>query len=67
MPKQGKKAFVTQKTNFVKMKGKYCDKCKNVGHVQNECTKKKAISFDANYILKKNFNVLNMLGYPLVV
>ena len=32
----------------------YCEKCKNVGHIEKNCTNKKAISFDSSYILMKD-------------
>ena len=45
------------KTTFVKSSGKpYCEKCKNVGHVEKNCTNKKVISFDSSYMLMKNSN-----------
>ena len=45
------------KTTFVKSSGKsYCEKCKNVGHVEKNCTNKKVISFDSSYILMINSN-----------
>ena len=32
----------------------YCEKCKIVGHIEKNCTNKKAISFDSSYILMKD-------------
>jgi len=31
--KKGKKAFVTHKTSFVKSNDRYCNRCKQVGHL----------------------------------
>ena len=43
--KKGKKAFAPHKTRFVKSNGKYCNKCKSVGHVEKECKGNKVVSF----------------------
>jgi len=33
-PKKGKAAFATHKPSFVKSNGRYCNKCKQVGHLE---------------------------------
>ena len=53
----------------MKSSGKsYCEKCKNVGHVEKNCTNKKIISFYSSYILMKNSNgnvSANFVGIPI--
>jgi hypothetical protein len=39
-PKKGKAAFVTHKTSFVKGNGWFCNRCKQVGHVEQYCKNK---------------------------
>ena len=36
-PKKGKKAFANHKPSFVKSNGRYCNKCKQVGHLELNC------------------------------
>lgn len=65
MPKKGKKAFAPHKPTFVKNNGKYCNKCKLVGHLE-ECTSKKAIfsiKFDSCYVVY----MLDLLVLKLLV
>ena len=38
-PKKGKKAFATHKTSFVKINGRYCNRCKQVGQLELNCNK----------------------------
>ena len=33
-PKKGKAAFVTPKASFVKGNGRFCNRCKQVGHIE---------------------------------
>ena len=40
IPKKGKAAFVQAKPSFVKSNGRYCYRCKQVGHLERECTTK---------------------------
>ena len=55
IPKKGRAAFVQTRTTFVKASGvPFCENCKNLGHDEKNCTNKKAISFDARYVLFKN-------------
>jgi hypothetical protein len=37
IPKKGKAAFVTPKPSFVKSNGRFCYRCKQVGHVEQDC------------------------------
>ena len=41
-PKKGKGVFAPQKTSFVKNNGQFCTSCKQVGHVEQKCMKKKS-------------------------
>ena len=36
-PKKGKAAFVTPKSRFVKGNGRFCNRCKQVGHIEQYC------------------------------
>ena len=36
-PKKGKAAFVTPKASFVKGNGRFCNRCKQVGHIEQYC------------------------------
>lgn len=40
IPKKGKTVFAPHKTYFVKRNGRYCTKCKKVGHLKHECQSK---------------------------
>jgi len=61
-PKKGKAAFATHKHSFVKSNGQFCNRCKQVGHLEHNCNKmnknKKngnvpCIPFDSCYVLTK--------------
>ena len=61
-PKKGKMVFATHKTSFVKSNGWYCNRCKQVGHLELNCNKmdknKKItnvpyIPFDSYYVRTK--------------
>jgi hypothetical protein len=58
-PKKGKAAFAPHKTYFMKNNGCYCSSCKQVGHLEQACTKKKSqalvssIKVDSFYVLVK--------------
>jgi hypothetical protein len=60
IPKKGKVAFAPHKTHFVKGNGRYCSSCKQVGHLEQACTKKKvqalvsSIKVDSFYVLVKS-------------
>ena len=62
IPKHGKAAFATSKPSFMRSDGRYCTKCKQVGHLEHKCNKmnhnKKnayaySIRFDSCYVLTK--------------
>ena len=61
-PKKGKAAFAPHKTSFVKNNDRFCTNCKQVGHVEQKCIKKKSqanvssIKFDSFYVLTKGTN-----------
>ena len=40
-PKKGKAAFAPHMTSFVKNNDRFCTSCKQVGHVEQKCLKKK--------------------------
>jgi hypothetical protein len=63
-PKKGKTAFATPKSHFVKSNGRYCNRCKQVGHLEINCNKINknnnkfhakidCIPFDSCYVLTK--------------
>jgi hypothetical protein len=61
-PKKGKAAFATHKPSFMKSNGRFCNRCKQVGHLEHNCNKinknkKNAnipyIHFDSCYVLTK--------------
>jgi hypothetical protein len=58
-PKKGKAAFTPHKTSFMKNNGQFYTSCKQVGHVEQVCTKKKSqalvssIKIDSFYVLTK--------------
>ena len=62
--KKGKAAFATPKTSFVKSNGRFCNRRKQVGHLEQSCIKNKnknnanisSICFDSCYMLTKGVN-----------
>ena len=61
--KKGKAAFVTPKASFVKGNGQFCNRCKQVGHVEqyykinkNKLPIVSLIKFDSCYMLVKGAN-----------
>jgi hypothetical protein len=36
-PKKGKVGFATHKVSFVKGNGRFCNRCKQVGHIEQDC------------------------------
>jgi hypothetical protein len=42
IPKKGKVAFANYKTSFMRNNGWYCKICKQVGHVEQKCMRKKS-------------------------
>jgi hypothetical protein len=62
-PKKGKVAFATPKASFVKSNGQFCNRCKQVGHLEQYCKNKNksnsnvsSIYFDSCYMLTKGVN-----------
>ena len=51
--KKGKTAFATHKPSFEKSNGRYCNRCKQVGHLELNCNKMNKNKKNANvsYIL----------------
>jgi len=47
-PKKGKAAFATHKPSFVKSNGRFCNKCKQVGHLELNCNKMNKNKKNAN-------------------
>jgi hypothetical protein len=76
-PKKGKAAFTTPKPRFVKSNGRYCNRCKQVGHLEINCNKmnknKKNVNvpyipFDSCYVLTKGEKGVHarFVGTPIV-
>ena len=75
-PKKGKAAFVTSKVSFVKGNGRFCNRCKQVGHLVQSCINNKnknnanvsSICFDSCYMLVKGANGVKakFIGTPIV-
>ena len=69
-------AFATPKASFVKSKGRFCNRCKQVGHLEQNCQKNKnknnahvsSICFDSCYMLVKGANGVKakFIGTPIV-
>jgi hypothetical protein len=61
-PNKGKAAFATHKAIFVKGNGQFCNRWKQVGHVEqyyknkNKDTNVSSIKFDSCYLLTKGVN-----------
>ena len=58
VPKKGKKP-VNKPTSFVRQNGMYCYKCREIGHMQQNCPKGKVPSlgiYDSCYMLRKSKN-----------
>jgi hypothetical protein len=76
-PKKDKAAFATHKPSFVKSNGRFCNRCKQVGHLKHNCNnmnknKKNAnvpyIHFDSSYVLTKGEKGAHakFVGTPIV-
>jgi hypothetical protein len=71
-PKKGKATFVTPKASFVKNNGRFYNRCKQVGHLEQYCMNKNAnlssIKFDSCYLLTKGANGVKakFIGIPIV-
>ena len=67
-------AFATHKTSFVKDNGRFCNRCKQVGHLEQYCKNKNkntnvsSIKFDSYYLLTKGVNGVHakFIGTPIV-
>ena len=61
-PKKGKAAFATPKASFVKSNGRFCNRCKQVGHIEQYCKNENknanvsSIKFDSCFLLTKGAN-----------
>lgn len=71
-PKKGKAAFTPYKTSFVKGDGQFCNRCKQVGHIEQNCKDKNnayvsSIKFDCCYLLTKGVNGVKakFIGAPI--
>ena len=58
IPKKNKSAFINKKTTFMNECGLYCVKCKNIGHLEKDCTGRKNVhaTIDPSYVLVKSPN-----------
>ena len=74
-PKKGKAAFVTPKASFMKGNGRFYNRCKQVGHMEQYCKINKnklsnvsLIKFDSCYMLYKGANGVKakFIGTPIV-
>jgi hypothetical protein len=74
-PKKGKAVFVTHKISFVKGNGRFCNRCKQVGHIEENYKTNKnkklsvsSIKFDSCYMLVKGANGVKakFIGIPIV-
>jgi hypothetical protein len=56
IPKNNKSVFINKKTTFMKECGLYCSKCKNIRHLDKDCTGSKIMhaSIDPSYVLMKS-------------
>ena len=73
--KKGEAAFVTFKASFVKGNGWFCNRCKQVRHIEQYCKTNKnkqpnvsSIRFDSCYMLVKGVNGVKVkfIGTPIV-
>ena len=61
-PKKGKAVFASHKTSFVKNNDRFYTSCKQVGHIEQKCMKKRpqanvsSIKLDSFYVLTKGAN-----------
>jgi hypothetical protein len=78
-PKKGKATFATPKPSFVKSNDQFCNRCKQVGHIEQNCNKMnknkdnknanvKCITFDSCYVLTKGEKGVHakFVGTPIV-
>jgi hypothetical protein len=72
--KKGKAAFATPKASFMKSNGRFYNRCKQVGHLEQYCKNKNKnanvslIKFDSCYLLTKGVNGVKakFIGTPIV-
>ena len=72
--KKGKVAFAPHKTSFMKNNGRFCNRYKQVGHMEQYCKNKNkntnvsSIKFDSCYLLTKGVNGLKakFVGTPIL-
>ena len=72
--KKGKATFVTHKTSFVKGNGRFCNRCEQVGHIEQDCKNKNknanasSIKFDSCYLHTKSANGVKakFIGAPIM-
>jgi hypothetical protein len=74
-PKKDKTTFVTPKASFVKGNSRFCNRCKQVGYIEQYCKTNKnkepnvsSIRFDSYYMLVKGANGVKakFIGTPIV-
>jgi hypothetical protein len=74
-PKKGKTTFVTPKASFVKGNGQFCNRCKQIGRIEQYCKTNKnkqpnisSIRFDSCYMLVKGANSVKakFIATPIV-
>jgi hypothetical protein len=73
-PKKGKVAFATPKVSFVKSNGRFCNRYKKIGHLEQYCKNKNkntnvsSIKFDSCYFLTMGVNGVKakFIGTPIV-
>jgi hypothetical protein len=74
-PKKGKAAFVTHKASFVKGNSPFCNRCKQVGRIEQYCKTNNnkqpnvsSIRFNSCYMLVKGANGVKakFIGTPIV-
>jgi hypothetical protein len=73
--KKGKATFVTRKASFVKGNGRFYNRCKQFGHIEQYCKTNKnkqpnvfSIKFDSCYMLVKGANGVKakFIGTPIM-
>jgi hypothetical protein len=74
-PRKGEMVFATHKVSFVKGNCWFCNRCKQVGHIEQNCKTNKnkqlnvsSVKFDSCYILVKGANGVKakFIGAPIM-
>jgi hypothetical protein len=71
-PNKGKVTFATPKASFVKSNDRFCNRCKQIRHLEQYCKNKNAnvssIKFDSCYLLTKGANDVKakFIGSPIM-